>query len=402
MASDRELRTWVADQLHGLVGFSDKTIADFILAKAKTAKDPVGLVSSLAAVEVPSNPSTKAFAAELLSRLPQSRGGLTQSQAAHKQAAAFARRNRAYDLLDGDEEDAAPAPQQQQQQQSMRPPASKPAVGPQPPPAAVAGPGPGSSGRHLRQRHVGDGDDDDDTVVRSSKRQKRRWEEDGEEGAGGQGDTAAREEARREAEREADQREKEEFEARWVGQARLTCALMQYGVERRRWLRGRQVHNSIAVMRSSNRPKRQEDRGGCSLCLKQLLSFSVYILPECWSLPAKSCITQRASDLHLCPLTCLVPLHVDRLREKDEARTKKKGDKASAAEEEEAAKRRYNSAEERQQLLPALRDMSRQQYLAMREEQKLQELKGGWGCDGWCGHWLSLSRYYSCSALATF
>eukprot|EP00775_Hariotina_reticulata_P008556 gene8556-8738_t len=87
MASDKELRAWVSDQLHSLIGFSDKTVADFILASAKKAKDAHTLVKNLASFGVPSGPSGAAFAEDLLSRLPISSGrAITQQQLHHQKA----------------------------------------------------------------------------------------------------------------------------------------------------------------------------------------------------------------------------------------------------------------------------------------------------------------------------
>jgi pre-mRNA-splicing factor ATP-dependent RNA helicase DHX16 len=88
--ADKELRGWVSDQLHTLVGFSDKTVADFILASAKKAKDANSLLSSLADFGVPNSSSGAAFAQQLLQRLPSrgGAGGAKQTSAAKQQAAA--------------------------------------------------------------------------------------------------------------------------------------------------------------------------------------------------------------------------------------------------------------------------------------------------------------------------
>eukprot|EP00798_Chlamydomonas_sp_ICE-L_P001143 gene1143-3707_t len=66
----------------------------------------------------------------------------------------------------------------------------------------------------------------------------------------------------------------------------------------------------------------------------------------------------------------------ERLRARDEKSTKKlAGEKMSKAEKRELEKRKYETEEEKEELIPALRDMSRQEYLRKREEAKLQELK---------------------------
>lgn len=64
----------------------------------------------------------------------------------------------------------------------------------------------------------------------------------------------------------------------------------------------------------------------------------------------------------------------ERLREKDEASTKKVAEpKLSKAQRVEAERRAKGEAE--QELVPSLRDVSRQEYLAKREAQKLAELR---------------------------
>lgn len=228
MASDKELRTWISDQLHSIVGYSDVAVADFILAKAKKAKDASSLVSSLAAVEFPANPTTKAFAVDLLLRLPQSRGSkVSEYSARQQQAKAFAKRNRGYALLDEDEEleqleQQRQQHQHQQQQQSQQQTAA--AVVP-----AVSKKHASRGDRHVRKhRPAGSGSDqeDDPTVVRSSKRSKRSWEEEDEETLAAR--AAEEQAAREEAEREADQKAKEEFEARY-GLTLLGCTGGKHG-----------------------------------------------------------------------------------------------------------------------------------------------------------------------------
>ncbi|KIZ00349.1 Pre-mRNA-splicing factor ATP-dependent RNA helicase-like protein cdc28 [Monoraphidium neglectum] len=241
MASDRELRSWVSDRLHELVGFSDRTTADFILAQAKKVKGSApALGRHLSAAGLPDNAAVAAFCGELLSRLPSSSGAGGGGSAAARQAAAEARslvkRSRGYGLLEDEEDDAEEErrrqlkqqQQQQEQQQQQQQQADAAASGrPQRPTDEGSKP---RGEKHLRRSKaaVDDGDrdggggdggprgGDDPTVVRSSKRSKRRWEEDEEGGGagGGRDEGEGAVAARREAELEADQREREEFEAR--------------------------------------------------------------------------------------------------------------------------------------------------------------------------------------------
>ncbi|GFH17515.1 uncharacterized protein HaLaN_14170, partial [Haematococcus lacustris] len=68
----------------------------------------------------------------------------------------------------------------------------------------------------------------------------------------------------------------------------------------------------------------------------------------------------------------------NRLRQRDEQRTKKMAEDASAltkAELREEKKRKYETEDEKKALLPVLRDISRQEYLKKREDAKLDEIR---------------------------
>jgi hypothetical protein len=45
--SDKELTSWVGAQLHDVAGFSDKTVAQYIVAAAKRAKSDQQLISDM-------------------------------------------------------------------------------------------------------------------------------------------------------------------------------------------------------------------------------------------------------------------------------------------------------------------------------------------------------------------
>jgi len=225
MASDRELRVWVSDRLHDLVGFSDRTTADFILAQAKKVKGSTqALAKHLSAVGLPDNAAVASFCGDLLTRLPSSSAAPSRHAASAAEARALVKRSRAYGLLDDEEGDEAEEEERRRRKAEEQ---QRAAAGEQQQEGDRSGGGGGGSKsrseKHIRRSKAaaaadGGGDDEDDpTVVRGSKRSKRRWEED-EEGGGAKGGTRGDDEAvaaaRREAELEADQREREEFEAR--------------------------------------------------------------------------------------------------------------------------------------------------------------------------------------------
>ncbi|KAF6261560.1 putative ATP-dependent RNA helicase [Scenedesmus sp. NREL 46B-D3] len=336
MASDKELRGWVSDQLHSLVGFSDRTVADFVLASAKKAKDPSSLLKSLEAFGVPASSSGQVFAEGVLARLPRGSKGLSAAQLQQQQARQLVKRSRKYGLLD-DEEDAdepAPAaankpPKLAQQQQDKEAGGSR------------------SAGSLKQQRahrraagqYGSDRDDQEEDTTPSlllqqqQHKRRRKWEEDEEdEQRGGSGSkrgaaadaaaAAAVAEAEAEAQREADQREKEEFEAR---------------------LRER---DEARTKKSAGWKEGASDRQRRAMGE----ALAGVAAPSGWRCSSGSISSRGSSDVLW----------------------------AQAGRNAESAMHHVsrNSGEaEPGQLVPMLRDVSRQEYLKKREDAKLQELQ---------------------------
>ena len=70
MSDELSLRRWVSGSLHTILGYSDKTVEDLIIALGKQSKlKPEKVLSSLRAFDFPTNAQTSAFAAELCSRV---------------------------------------------------------------------------------------------------------------------------------------------------------------------------------------------------------------------------------------------------------------------------------------------------------------------------------------------
>ena len=69
---DRELLQWVSDKLHDVVGFSESSTAQFVVALArrasKSGKGAPALLAGLADLDVPANATSRAFAGELMAR----------------------------------------------------------------------------------------------------------------------------------------------------------------------------------------------------------------------------------------------------------------------------------------------------------------------------------------------
>jgi pre-mRNA-splicing factor ATP-dependent RNA helicase DHX16 len=66
------LRVWVNDSLHGLLGYAEASLVDYVIALAKKAKDVPSLLRALEEQEVPMGAQTQSFATQLFQRIPRS------------------------------------------------------------------------------------------------------------------------------------------------------------------------------------------------------------------------------------------------------------------------------------------------------------------------------------------
>lgn len=211
MADEKALRHWVEDNLHALLGLSERALVDYCISLAKRTPDASRLASSLESQGLPASSETRRFAQDLLSRLPGAAAGNNKSASAYRQheraAAELARKNQSYGLLvDDDEQEeeqkkVAPTPARQQQ-----------------PLEKNGGGGSGSKAaekKHLRRSRKHDDSDDnqdkDEGGVRKKSR-KRAWQE--EEGDGEKDGKPTTDEGRAAEDRQRDLEEKAEFERR--------------------------------------------------------------------------------------------------------------------------------------------------------------------------------------------
>lgn len=245
MAEDKQLREWISDNLHALLGYSLPALVSFLSGLGKRAVSTTELATQLVENGLPPSSDTQKFAEELFRRFPRKASGPNSYKQAEREAIALAKKQKQYQLLDADDADGD-------------------ADGP----AALIAPLPAKKAEKRIRKRVVDASDEDDDVVRSFKERRVQHGDDD--------DDEDDDEAEREREREEDQREREELERR--------------------------------------------------------------------------------------------------LREKDEAATKRLMEPKMSWKQEEETKRRAE-AEERKELLPSLREVSRQVYLKSREQKKLDELR---------------------------
>jgi hypothetical protein len=141
--ADAALKQWVAEQLHGLIGFSNSAIAAYIVSQTKRHKsvdgggslhqahttprhmaarpcprpptacpDPrpprTGLIGALKDSGIDDSDTSRSFATELLARVPRQQAGPSQAQLQQRAAVAAVKRNRGYALLEGEGPGGAP------------------------------------------------------------------------------------------------------------------------------------------------------------------------------------------------------------------------------------------------------------------------------------------------------
>lgn len=104
------VQTWVSDSLHDIVGYSDAVVVEYVLGVAKTAASEKMLLEKLSEYDVPVNDKTRAFARDLLQKLPGRATSTTKKgpSEADRQALALLKKNAAYQLVD--DEPAVPTP----------------------------------------------------------------------------------------------------------------------------------------------------------------------------------------------------------------------------------------------------------------------------------------------------
>ena len=89
--AEKVLRSWVGDQLHTLMGYSEGHVVDYIVSLARSSKSPAALLSKLHEADVPKGDGAKRFAEELYSRAPRQQQHKSASSAtASAEAAARA------------------------------------------------------------------------------------------------------------------------------------------------------------------------------------------------------------------------------------------------------------------------------------------------------------------------
>ncbi|KAJ3039676.1 hypothetical protein HDV00_012020 [Rhizophlyctis rosea] len=104
--ADLPLRTWVSDSLYKLVGSSERSLVDYLVAQAQSSKSPTALVKKLSPIL--SHPDTPNFAHELYNRVPRSATTNTarkERQQEEKAKVGLLEKNKQFSLLMEEDED---------------------------------------------------------------------------------------------------------------------------------------------------------------------------------------------------------------------------------------------------------------------------------------------------------
>ena len=107
-----DLRAWVNDQLHSVLGYAEGHTVDYVLSLAKSAKTPQALLAKLADADVPSNSTTQRFAVDLFNRVPRGSAApkVDAAREQRKETIAMLKKNEQYGMVsDGDDDDGGEA-----------------------------------------------------------------------------------------------------------------------------------------------------------------------------------------------------------------------------------------------------------------------------------------------------
>ena len=106
--SDGITVSWVSDQLHELLGHSDRLTAEFLVGLAKKAQTPEAYVRKLQDTRALTvNQSVRSFATELWGRVPHKQATEKPARAREREILEQQARNRSYKLLSDSEDDEA-------------------------------------------------------------------------------------------------------------------------------------------------------------------------------------------------------------------------------------------------------------------------------------------------------
>ncbi|PRP76175.1 DEAH (Asp-Glu-Ala-His) box polypeptide 16-like [Planoprotostelium fungivorum] len=95
-----DLSYWVSDRLQDILGASERTLVDFVVALARKSSSKNQLLESLSSNDIPITPATHKFADELLQRLPKKQApAVNQALLEQKRLEEIVRKNQQFKLV---------------------------------------------------------------------------------------------------------------------------------------------------------------------------------------------------------------------------------------------------------------------------------------------------------------
>ncbi|XP_042391527.1 pre-mRNA-splicing factor ATP-dependent RNA helicase DEAH1-like isoform X1 [Zingiber officinale] len=104
MADESYLKTWVSDKLISLIGYSKSVAVQYVIRLSKESSSPADLVRKLVEFGFSSSTETRSFAEDMYAKVPHKQAGPSNYQRAEKEASQYAKKQRAYKLLDDDDD----------------------------------------------------------------------------------------------------------------------------------------------------------------------------------------------------------------------------------------------------------------------------------------------------------
>lgn len=92
--------TWVSDTLMTLIGFADKTLAEYMVEVAKKSQAPAQLLQHFQQNEIPVNDASQRFAIELWKRMPRAAAPMLHAAARQPSNAEMLRQSAKYKMVD--------------------------------------------------------------------------------------------------------------------------------------------------------------------------------------------------------------------------------------------------------------------------------------------------------------
>ncbi|KAG2320513.1 hypothetical protein Bca4012_056443 [Brassica carinata] len=104
MAS-KDLKTWVSDKLMVLLGYSERSVVNYLIKKAELSKSPAEVVRVLMDYGIASSGDTRSFAEEIFAKVPHKTAGVNLYQQREAEAAMLVRKQQTYALIDDDDDE---------------------------------------------------------------------------------------------------------------------------------------------------------------------------------------------------------------------------------------------------------------------------------------------------------